>query len=658
MAEIPPLRFRQVHLDFHTSPLILDVARDFDADAFGETIARAHVDSVTCFAKCHHGMCYFDTKVGPRHPSLAFDLLGAQIEALHKRDIRAPIYLTCVWDNYMAEQHPDWRQRNQVGSFVGAKEGEPGWRWICLNSPYLDYQEAQTRELLAQYECDGFFYDIVFQNDPGCWCERCQASMRKLGLDPDSDSDQRTHSQQVIESFMSRLSGLIRSERPDATIFYNGRVRQGMGHEAQWMTHAEIEALPTGGWGYAYFPFWVRYARHFDLPTMGMTGRFHRSWADFGGLKAPAALKFECGGMLANGSVCSIGDQLHPRGALDAAVYEVIGETYADVEAKEPWCRDAEPQTDVALVLVERANHKTVRNDSDEGAVKMLLELHHQFDVLDADADWSGYSALVMADRGRPNIVLTERLRRYLRDGGKLLLSHEALLDPDAREFALADEMGVQYAGPAEYEPSFFRLRPNFRHGVRDFEWVLMGPGSYVRPGPTTDMLADVYGSYFNRTGEHFTSHSYSPRTDPAGYPAVTWYGNVVYIYGSVFQAYQSQGDTVYRRLVGNALDLLLPQRMVTTDAPATTEVTVTRQEDRSMVHLVSYHAGRRGAHVEVIEDVVPLREVKLSLRLPRAPSKAYTAPDRQPLAVDYFEGAARVVIPEVREHAIVVFED
>ena len=33
MPDAPGLRFRQVHLDFHTSPLIPDVGRDFEPDA-------------------------------------------------------------------------------------------------------------------------------------------------------------------------------------------------------------------------------------------------------------------------------------------------------------------------------------------------------------------------------------------------------------------------------------------------------------------------------------------------------------------------------------------------------------------------------------------------------------------------------------------------
>jgi hypothetical protein len=46
---------RTIHLDFHTGPDIPDVGAEFDVDAFARTFVDAHVDSVTVFAKCHHG---------------------------------------------------------------------------------------------------------------------------------------------------------------------------------------------------------------------------------------------------------------------------------------------------------------------------------------------------------------------------------------------------------------------------------------------------------------------------------------------------------------------------------------------------------------------------------------------------------------------------
>ncbi len=64
-------------------------------------LAEAAVDSITCFARCHHGWLYYPSR---RHPGLVHpglkdsSLLPRQIEACHKHGIKAPIYTTVQWD--------------------------------------------------------------------------------------------------------------------------------------------------------------------------------------------------------------------------------------------------------------------------------------------------------------------------------------------------------------------------------------------------------------------------------------------------------------------------------------------------------------------------------------------------------------------------------
>ena len=48
---------RQVHLDFHTSEYIPAVAENFSAEEFAQTIADAHINSVTVFARCITAGC-------------------------------------------------------------------------------------------------------------------------------------------------------------------------------------------------------------------------------------------------------------------------------------------------------------------------------------------------------------------------------------------------------------------------------------------------------------------------------------------------------------------------------------------------------------------------------------------------------------------------
>ncbi len=65
----PELPWRQVHLDFHTGPAILDVGTRFDAREFARVMKAARVNNVNVFAKCHHGHLYYATSRPERHPA-------------------------------------------------------------------------------------------------------------------------------------------------------------------------------------------------------------------------------------------------------------------------------------------------------------------------------------------------------------------------------------------------------------------------------------------------------------------------------------------------------------------------------------------------------------------------------------------------------------
>ena len=77
------LPYREIHLDFHTSEQIAGIGADFDPDEFADTLVKAHVNSITCFARCHHGWIYYDTELNPerRHPHLSRNLLKLLPEA-------------------------------------------------------------------------------------------------------------------------------------------------------------------------------------------------------------------------------------------------------------------------------------------------------------------------------------------------------------------------------------------------------------------------------------------------------------------------------------------------------------------------------------------------------------------------------------------------
>jgi alpha-L-fucosidase len=308
----PILNFRQIHLDFHTSPHIPEIGADFDPEEFAATLEKARVNSVTAFARCHHGYIYFDSKKHPEriHPHLANkDLLKEQIEACHKRGIRVPIYITVQWDQYSADKHREWLSLDAEGREFGTKPLTPGfYRFLDVFHPgYRQFLYDHVEEVLTTLPTDGIFFDIV-QARPSLAAHWMDA-MAAAGIDPTDENARQKFSQKVIQDWEQEMTAFIRRFNTDCTIFYNsGHVgpRHRLAREAY--THYELESLPSGGWGYLHFPQAMRYARTLQRDCMGMTGKFHTSWGDFGSYKNQAALEFECFHMLALGAKCSIGD--------------------------------------------------------------------------------------------------------------------------------------------------------------------------------------------------------------------------------------------------------------------------------------------------------------------------------------------------------------
>jgi hypothetical protein len=657
------LATRQVHLDFHTSPYIREVGVEFDPEEFVRTLQAAHVNSITVFAKCHHGYSYYPTKVGTPHPYLKRDLLGEMLAACHQAGIRAPIYTTVVWDELAWATHPEWRQLSPAGRVAGPSNTplKPGWKNLCMNSGYADYLIAQIEEILDMYDGDGLFIDIVRYIGASCVCATCLGQMVEQGVDPDDPEQLRAFTLAAERRFMERTTRAIRAKKPDQTIFYNSRLRmgwdsqQGNQPELDNFTHLEIESLPGGFWGYDHFPMYVRYFDTFDRELLAMTGRFHTAWGDFGGLRNRAALEFECFQALAHGAAISIGDQLHPRGRLEPAVYARIGEVYAQVERYEPWCLDSAPLAEIGVISANVDPWDTIINESDRGALHVLEQLKHQFHFLDARADLAPYAVVILPDETPVDAALADRLRAYLSAGGSLLITGRAGLDDSAGEFALAAEMGLRYQGPAEFAPIYLALEPALDAGIEPMPHVCQLPGLRVAAAAGAEVLARSGAPFFNRTWRHFNSHQYAPMERVTDEPVIVQNGRVIYVARPLFREYAQEARHVHKQVLANCLARLLPQpRVGEHNLPSTAIVTIRRQQSDLLVHVLHYIHQRRGQGLDVIEDVLPLYNVALSVRAARRPAAVRLAPDARPVEWTWADGYIRFTLPRVDGYQIV----
>ncbi|NOU96784.1 beta-galactosidase [Paenibacillus sp. LMG 31456] len=671
------LRFRQVHLDFHTSPDIPEIGADFNAEEFAASLEKARVDSITCFARCHHGMLYYDSKVNPEriHPDLNNkNLLKEQIEACHKRNIRVPIYITVQWDHFTAEQYPEWIGLDEKGHTIGTPIYESGfYRHLCVNTPYREFLKQHTIEILEMFgtEVDGLFYDIVKTVD--CSCKYCRNGMEKAGYDPTQAADRLSYATEMMDDFKREMSALIRERNQDCTIFYNkGHIGIADKATADAFSHFELESLPSGGWGYMHFPLAVRYARTLGLDNLGMTGKFHTSWGDFHSFKNQAALEFECFNMLSLNAKCSIGDQLDPNGRISAAVYDLIGAVYSQVEKKEPWCEYAKAVTDIAVLTPEEFSEKELRMPpAAMGVTRMLQESGHQFDIIDSDSDLSRYKVVIMPDNIPVSAEFGNKLDDYVTGGGSVIASFESGLNAQGNKIGW-NKLGVKLKEQQtrDQDGNLVRGKRYSRNdyvdyilpqgdigaGLPETEHAMYLKGVEVEALPGCELLSPVIQSYFNRSYKHFCSHRQTPSSGEVEYAGIVKNGNVIYFAHPIFNQYQQNAPRWCKQLFLNALNMLLPEPVLKHNGPSTILATLNEQsaENRWVVHLLHYIPERRSADIDIIEDVIPVYEIKVSVKTTDKVKAVTCVPELQPLSFTSSDGYTEFVLPKLNGHQMI----
>ncbi len=605
---------RQVHLDFHTSPHIPGVGADFDAREFAATFKRAHVNSVTIFAKCHHGYAYYPSKVCAPHPTMTpgRDLLGEQIEALHREGIRCPIYITVGWDELSSQLHPEWRALFKDGHF-GDWKGQPGmWRFLnWLHPEYQQHIEDITRETLARYGkgVDGYFYDICFFPNGACWSPESRKFREKHGLLDASDAGHERFQAKAQETFAKRYWDVIRAARPEATVFFNAGsdsfLERGLGARARYdsMSHMEIESLPSGFWGYYHFPRLARSTGHWGKPWLGMTGRFQTMWGDFGGLKPQAALEFECFRPQALGGANSIGDQLPPRGRLDPAAYDLIGAVYKQVADAEPFYAGSEPHVQIGVTTSGTPGldgGDTAK--SDEGAIQMCEESHYECQLLDADNTLDGLELVILGDSTTLTPAFIEKLRAYYKKGGKLLVSHKGGCDASGK-WAL-DFLPIQIEGELAEFPAYWRTQAAFSPELARSDRVFYQQGLVVKAGAGTEMLVERVLPYFKRDAVRYCSHGQTPpRPEASGQPVVVAGERFVYFADPIFREYRKAGNIAARDAWRLAMRRLVGPAPCGEGLPTTVQVYPLRKDTSLLLTLIHYVPVRKALDIDMIEE-------------------------------------------------------
>jgi len=652
------LTARQVHLDFHTSPYIENIGENFSKENFQKALKVGNVSSITLFAKCHHSLCYYPTEVGIRHPHLKFDLLTEMIEAAHEIGVKAPIYITAGWSAEDAEKHPEWWVRKKDGTMSSMNDvdlcaaddetrPEVSWINLCLNDgSYCNHIYELTQEIADNYkQVDGLFYDICSVGDQ-CYCAECVAGMEELGMDPHNEEHSKSYYIIKRQAFMDKCSKILLENHLDASLFFNGMADQNRPEFHNYQTHFEMEDLPTVWGGYDKMPPRAKFFAKRDKDFLGMTGKFHTAWGEFGGFKSKDALKYEVPAMLTYGSRCSIGDQLHPDGEFDMETYKNIGYAYDYVKKIEDYCYDGEITTKLGVYL-------TGNEKSDEGLVKILLETQNDFDVVSKD-NFDSFEVVLFPDYAKLSEESLNKLIRYIKNGGKVLFTGESLISDNCFRI----DVGAEFEGEYGFDKDFIVVGDKVSKNMVTSPILCYSNAKKINV-KDSEVLATLTLPYFNRTYKKYCSHKNTPfNKADGGHPAMIKKGNVIYIAHKICEMYYEYGALQHKNYFINALNLLYSKKVLKINMMSAGRVTLIHQKNESRYCLnLLYASPIKHNEVEVIEDLPVIAHLKVEIIAAQNIKRVYLPIDNEDISFSQIGDEVFFTVPKLQCHELVVLE-
>ncbi len=644
MDKIP---YRQIHLDFHTSPYIEGIGDEFNSEEWVKTLKDAHVNSINIFTKCHHGMFYYNTKIGTIHPYLknGLDLFGEQVRVAKANNIRAIAYTCVAWNEDTAYKHPEWKCINYNGLSGGTTPfANDFYRWnsLCINNEeYRKLIKAEIKEIYDNYKPDGYWIDIVVGKN--CVCNSCQEKMMKAGLNPQNYDDVLKHNVLSEIDYCREFYKYIKSLDSNIEIYFNSHPYEldnasdleiSTVTKRKYFSFIDIESLPSDVWGYNHFPIASNYVSKYDLEHTMMNGKFHFAWGDFGSIRNLEALQYECFRAISYGAKVCIGDQLHPNGKLDTAVYQRIGQVFGEIEDKEPWLINTKKVCEVGVYIGKNSSFGNAdMNAIDDGVNRVLTENKIPFDFLNNNDDISRYKLVILPENINVDEKLTIKLRDFKNNGGKLLVTGKSGFNTNGKFFI--DDIDISLHGESEFAMNYIRFNDDMFKSIPQMDHINYEKGYDV--SSSLKPLAVTVNPYFNRTYNKFCSHRQTPpKLDISKHPAIVGNDFLIYISGNLFSDYAKNGYKVHKDIIMACIDKLLPNRILHTDAPYITELTLRQRDDGLVLHMLNFVKERKCKNLDIIEADYLIKDKYVKVKCDFTPKSVKQVPNMENIDFSY----------------------
>jgi len=649
--------FFGLHYDLHAGPDDTELGAALTNEHLRAELAKVRPDWVQCDCKGHPGYTSWPTEVGTTSPGVVNDALRIHRDVTRELGIPLVMHYSGVWDSRAIELHPDWACIGPEGAATGKEGFVTGG--TCNLSPYTDeLMIPQLLELIDKYDVDGFWVDGENWATKACYCERCKAQFTaETGITAIPASPTEPHwmawanfHRRNFEEHVRKYTDAVHARKPSCLVCSNWMYTVGQPEEI----NVPVDYLSgdfAWVWSTGSAILEGRFMDSRGLSWNLMAWGFTTAEQQMGGwtFKPVAHLCQEAACVISLGGAIQIYNNPQRSGHLTGWHQDIMAEVARFARVRQPWCQETESVPQVAIL--HAASHFYANNGDVlmavwgnghqpvVGALHALLENHCQVDILSEQAlceRIGEYKLVVVPEQTNLPDAVKQALAAYVRAGGKVLLSGVNVAT-DFPELA-----GVKAAGDPK----------------EGYFYLPVGRETTTVKGPWQPVALDGALMLLQVMKEQDPAFAANLTNDYAATLHTFGDGRVLAVHSGIFANFGATHYSRMRTLVGEWVQALAPDFLVTLDAPARVHLVLRRQGERLIAHLVNLGTAHPTAPGQVmIDEVPPAGPLTLRVNLAACPSAVYLAPSMENLTWDWRDGQLTVHVTSIGIMDSVVIE-
>jgi alpha-L-fucosidase len=634
--------FFGIHFDFHAGTDCKEIGKNTTPEMIEKIIAAAHPDYIQIDCKGHSGLSSYPTKVGNQAPGFVGDPLRVWREVTARHGVALYMHYSGVWDSRAISLHPDWGVVNADGKINGNATSFFGAYADRLLIP-------QLRELAGDYGVDGAWVDGE------CWASvpdygepALKAFRETTGIQDVPRAAGEPHwyeflqfNRDAFRNYLRHYITEVKKTNPDMQLCSNWAFTDHMPEAVcapvDWLSG---DFTPQDAVNAARFS--GRYLAHQGKPWDLMAWSFTTQGERRNGSNQKTAIQLEreAAVVLAQGGGFEVYYNQRRDGSVPEEHLPVIAELATFCRARQPFCQGATPVPQIALLYSTASHYREINGLFSRdlsrlgGTMQALVESQQTVHVVGEHIlakQMADYPLIVVAECDYLEPAFKQQLVRYVENGGSLLL-----VGPQAASL-FASELDVTLEA-AQREPRY----------------LVCGDALVSTRGQTqTPKLGDRAKAF----GQLHANNDAASDAQPAASITPLGKGKIAATYFSFSRGYLEQRSPKMRAFLDDLARHLFPRPMVEVKGSPDVDVSVSRLQGRLAINLVNTSGSHWDTKKPLIESIDAVGPLEISIRTRTKPAKITLQPEGQPLAFEYRDGLARMTVPRLGIHGIVVVE-